>query len=127
MDPTTTTAGLIAVAIGLVKIIEKLVEWTIKKMSPNNERMSVVLDTETLKLLHETYTKSAIATEIMVLKDTDGVPMVYTPRSIPDDLRQTALLLRDISYTQQKLLDRLEALDDRVEDVQSTQRTLGRR
>lgn len=119
---------MVAVIVTLVKIVEKLVDWGVSKFTGNkSEHITMQLDPETARAIHETNLKMAGVADITTLKDHDGVPMVYCLRSIPEDLRQTAILLRDISYTQQRLLDRLEALDDRVEDVQSTQRTQNRR
>ncbi len=127
MEPATTTAGLIAVAIGLVKIVEKLVEWTFKKMSPDGAKPVVELSPEISRLIHETHQRTVLMAEIMGVKDGEGVPLMYSSRVIAEDVRSTAMVLKDISYTQQKLLDRLEALDERVSDVQTTQRQQNRR
>ena len=127
MDPTATTAGLIALAIGLVKIVEKLVEWVIKKMSPDGGKNVVQLDPEMSRMVQETHARVVVMADTMSVKDGDGVPMVYSSRVIADDVRSTAMILKDISYTQQKLLDRLESLDERVSDVQTTQRAQSRR
>jgi hypothetical protein len=125
IDPNV--AALIAVAMGLVRIVEKIVEWGVKKMSGEEKKAVVVLDPDTTRIINEIHSRTLSLTETIGLRDPDGVPMVYSSRQVAEDVRATALVLRDISYTQQKLLDRLEALDDRVEDVQSTQRAQARR
>ncbi len=128
MVEETTVAALIAISIGLVRIVEKLVEWGMKKVSPKEssepKETVVHLDHETTRVLHDIQIKAHNMTEAMGVRDKDGTPMIYSSRSVGDDIERIAILMRDCTFAQQRLLDRLEQLDDKVEDIRTVVRSL---
>lgn len=86
------TAG----AIGLVKIMESLVSWASKKVRPGKEKQEVTLAVEPSRMLRETYEHASHVSNIVSLRDGDGIPMVYTPRSALQNQLKMAEAIRDI-------------------------------
>lgn len=109
--------ALMAMSVGLVKIIERLVDWMVekkKKRLEDEERAakgtnghsnghSAKLDEETAVALKEIH-------GIVSLKDQDGVPLVYWPRSQIATQKEIAETLCDINRSQDKMVDRLETI-----------------
>lgn len=131
MTDQATIAGLLALAIGLVRVLEKVIEWGSKKIRGGTENRGetttiVRLDGETTRMVHDIHTRTGWMSETMSVKDPDGTPMIYSPRSIGDDMKDIASLIRDASLVNQRVLDRLESLDDRVTDVQANVRKVPR-
>lgn len=108
----TTVAMLIALAMGLMKVLEKFAEWAMSKMKKDKgtNGHSAKLDPETAMALKEIH-------DIVQLKDSDGVPLVYWPRSQTETQKEMAETLRDISRAQDKTVDRLELVADRLGDI----------
>lgn len=118
MENPGTVGALLALAIGVVRLVETFAQWAYKKWVKRAEEdaegtgtnghrngHSAKLDPETalaLKEIHDTVT----------LKDSDGVPLVYWPRSQIDTQKDIAKTLQDISRSQDKMVDRLQTIVD---------------
>jgi hypothetical protein len=119
MEAETTTVALIMLAVALVKIVDKLVDWVGKKMNGRNghHKTVVQLDAEMSRIIHETHLRTSATSDIVSVKDQSGAPMVYTPRSLVEDSRKTVEHMRDLSYVIQRLVDRVEGVEDKVDDI----------
>lgn len=112
MDSPGTMGALLALAVGVVKLLEKLTEWGFGKMRSRKNAAnghtnghSSHLDTETALVLKEIH-------GIVSIRDHDGVPLVYWPRSQIETQKEIAETLRDISRSNDKMVDRLEQVVD---------------
>jgi hypothetical protein len=102
MDPTSggshaLLATLIALAMGLVKVLEKFADWLMKRGKDDKSTMVASLDAEASRMVRETYEKGADVHQVVSRTDNDGIPMVYTPRSYLDNQLRMAEALRDVS------------------------------
>lgn len=102
MENPTTVATLLALALGLVKIVESLIVWTMKRFSGKEElRPTVVeLGPEASRMLRDMSGQVATIHSIQSKTDDLGAPLVYGPRY---ELHQVAAALADV--------------DKKVEDV----------
>ena len=94
------TAILVAV-IGITMALIEIIKSLINKFSKDN-------DTEVrdwLKELHDLSKKH----------DGQGIPLIYTPRSIIETQSEILKLLRDVSNTQAKIADILGRIENRIE------------
>lgn len=124
MGPGETT-GIVIIVVAVLQGIFKLTEHVIAKYShtPQLDRDAVsnrdVLDAvitskcgltesqaEQLRMLHELHN----------IKDTDGVPLWYVPRSWADTQKEIVNELRSITETQYKTLSLIERLEKKLED-----------
>lgn len=73
-DPTLT-AGLLALAMGLLKVLESVITWAFKKMTAHKEKPTVVqLAPEATQMLRDIHIVSTRVNE-------EGVPLIYGPRA----------------------------------------------
>jgi len=87
-----------AIALVIVKILERSVDWITKKLTKEKEGgvSRVELAAEPSRMIRETYEQTKHADEILSVRDGDGIPMVYTPRSALDNQLKMAEALRDM-------------------------------
>lgn len=107
-------ATAMALAMGLVKVIEKLADWLMKRGKDEKSTVVASLDAEASRMVRETYEKGGDVHQVVSRTDNDGIPMVYTPRSYLDNQLRMAEALRDVSKqsesTAQKIDDILREL-----------------
>lgn len=121
-------AGLVTLVIMLVKIVERLVDWGLKKVTRSSSRPSAVvqLDGETSKMLMETSRGVKDIHAVIGRVDADGAPMVYASRTSLEMLREIAGVLQDVAHTQERLAASLDRLDQKFEQHDKTDgRTFG--
>ncbi len=102
MDPTSggshaLLATLMALAVGLVKVLEKLADWFMKRGKEEKAMVIASLDAEASRMVRETYEKNSAVHQVVSRTDNDGIPMVYTPRSYLDNQLRMAEALRDVA------------------------------
>lgn len=102
MDPTSggshaLLATLMALAVGLVKVLEKVADWLMKRGKDDKATVVASLDAEASRMVRETYEKNGDVHQVISRTDNDGVPLVYTPRSYLDNQLRMAEALRDVS------------------------------
>lgn len=103
MENPTTVATLLALALGLVKIVESLVVWTVKRFSKEEDKVTIVeLGPEASRLLRDMGSQVATIHSIQTKTDDVGSPLVYGPRY---ELHQVAAAVAEI--------------DSKVEDIAS--------
>jgi hypothetical protein len=122
MHDDATIAGLLALAIGLIKVIEVLVIWGMKKMKSGREGANghvtlVQLDPSTSQALKEILEKVHDVHQISQVKDQDGIPMMYSSRSNNENVKQIALCLRDVSHCQERIVEKLDKMNDKLETI----------
>jgi nitrate reductase NapAB chaperone NapD len=117
-------AGLISVIVALAKVIEALVGKVASSRKKDKENsvpeaekpVIVQLDPESSRMLRETYESTRNLENIVYLKDKDGVPLVYSPRSMTENVVQIATSMRDVVTTQERTVHVLERIEDKVDD-----------
>ena len=94
-------AAVIAVTMGLIKVIEML----IKK---NSSKGSILTGEERgwLQGLHDLHEKC----------DTDGTPLVYVPRSWAEIQRNMQHVMTKIVNDQRRIADILDRIDKKLDD-----------
>lgn len=123
MHDDVTVAALLAISIGLLKIVEKVIEWGFKKVSERNGNAvntgitSVQLDPESARYFREIYEKAHDIHNTISIKDNDGVPMVYSSRSNNENVKDIALCLRDVSSSQERITSALDKIEDKIDIV----------
>lgn len=100
-------ATMMALAMGLVKVLEKLADYLMGKKS---KEIKAVLDEETARALRDTNDRMHHTDEIVSLRDNDGIPMVYTPRSYLDNQLRMAEALRDVSRESQSTSEKIDEI-----------------
>jgi hypothetical protein len=97
-DHAILTSAL-AIALMLVKVLEKSFDWVTKKLTKEKEggTSRVELAEEPSRMIRETYESARRVDEISSVRDHDGIPMVYTPRSALENQLKMAEALRDMS------------------------------
>ena len=97
-DHAILTSAL-AIALVLVKVLEKAFDWVTKKISKEKEGgvSKVELAAEPSRMIRETYEQTKHTDEILSVRDGDGIPMTYTPRSALENQLKMAEALRDMS------------------------------
>ena len=110
---------LMAFAVGVVKIIERLVDrFADKKKKEGNGHTnghSSTLDPQVSQAIKEIH-------DVVQLRDGDGVPLVYWPRSQMETQKEMAKSLVDINRGQDKMVDRLERVGDSLEEIANNTR-----
>lgn len=111
-------AGLLALAVGLVKIVEVTIRWGLTKIKKEpkvgtSKPVMVQLDPEVSKLIVETGENVRDMHMVMGRVDQDGTPMVYSSRSGIDTLREIAAMVKDAARSQERLAATLDRLDTR--------------
>lgn len=112
----TITAAIVAAMITAIKVIDVLVDKFIKSDKGEKGTVTVVLDPEISRIVHETRENTAAILQICTTMDQDGIPMVYTPRSLVNHQEKILDVCRQISYSQEKVVETCEKLVDRVDE-----------
>lgn len=107
-------AGAMAIAVGLVKIIEKAFDWL---TSRKDRETKAVIDVETARALRETNDRVHHSDEIISLRDNDGIPMVYTPRSYLDNQLKMSEAIRDMSDAHDHTTSELERTNKKIDEI----------
>lgn len=103
---SVSVASLLALALGLVKIIETLVAWGVKKMSKKEETKTYVqLAPDASRMIRETHERVGEMHVITNRYDQDGTPLVYGPRRDIHALAASA----------EKIEEKLEEIDAKAE------------
>ena len=120
-----TVAALLGLTIGLVKVIERLVDWALNSRKKSNgngvsngtngHKTYVQLDPETTAYLRELQEKIHDIHATVAVKDSEGIPMMYSSRANNEDIKQVALCLRDVSNNQERIAETLEKTSERIE------------
>jgi|TARA_Y100000817_G_scaffold307716_1_gene294495 hypothetical protein len=94
-------AAVIAVTMGLIKVIEMLI-------NKNSSKGSILTGEERgwLQGLHDLHEKC----------DTDGTPLVYVPRSWAEIQRNMQHVMTKIVNDQRRIADILERIDKKLDD-----------
>jgi len=117
MHDDATIAGLFALALGLVKLLEVMASWVSSKLKGNSDSTIIVkLDPEASRMIRENNENVKELKSIVSVKDSDGTPMVYALRSTGEDIRDVANCIRDISNVQERIVENLDRLEDRIEE-----------
>jgi ABC-type transporter Mla subunit MlaD len=107
-------AGAMALAMGLVKVLEKVFDWASNR---KGKEIKAVLDGDTARTLRETNEQVRHTSDIIGLRDNDGIPMVYTPRSYLDNQLKMTEALRDLSQNQDTTTSQLEATNKKIDEI----------
>ena len=101
-------AAVIAVTMGLIKVIEMLI-------NKNSSKGSILTGEERgwLQGLHDLHEKC----------DTDGTPLVYVPRSWAEIQRNMQHVMTKIVNDQRRIADILERIDKKLDDKYLVERT----
>lgn len=93
--------AVIAITMGLIKVIEMLILKTVNKGSTLTQE-----ERNWLQGLHELHERC----------DTDGTPLVYVPRSWADIQLNMQHIMTKIVYDQRRIADILERIDKKLDD-----------
>ncbi len=121
MEPFSTS-GLIAiittistVVAGLVKIIEYLISYILKKNKPDS-------GLEYKQRFSEIHSLACKSYEILNQRDHDGIPLCYFPRSsadinkeILDSQRKISERLVEVASTQKQIAELLDRIERRLD------------
>lgn len=113
-------AALIAIVVSFAKIVEMCIGWFVgkfKKKEGTNGH-NIHLDPETCRILRDIYEKSHDLFNVIGVKDSDGVPMVYSSRSNNENVQQIALILRDVVNTQERIVTCLDRMNEKVSKIE---------
>jgi hypothetical protein len=114
--------GVVALVVGLVRILEVVLRWGLGKMKKEQaahgpvKPLVVQLDAEVSKIIHDTDQNVRDMHMVMGRVDQDGTPMVYSSRSGIDTLREIAAMVKETARSQERLAATLDRLDGRFED-----------
>lgn len=97
---TAGIAGLIALAIGLSKIIEKLID----RFVPKKHHDEVISDPRITRVV-----------SILEAHDQNGVPLVYSPRMLVDQQTKMAELMAKSASSLEKIADQLDGINDHLD------------
>lgn len=127
VDPTIMTS-MMALAFGLMKLLELTLTALFKKYKPSKpQHVEVEFDPELSKKINNMDEKLSAMVSVMARTDNDGTPMVYSSRTSVDAVREIVIVIRNISQTQERLAHMLERLEqkfvdhDRADNVLSAQ------
>tara|TARA_R100001377_G_C3194677_1_gene112173 strand:+ start:4463 stop:4771 length:309 start_codon:yes stop_codon:yes gene_type:complete len=93
--------AVIAITMGLIKVIEMLILKTVNKGSALTQE-----ERNWLQGLHELHERC----------DTDGTPLVYVPRSWAEIQRNMQHIMTKIVNDQRRIADILERIDKKLDD-----------
>src|SRR5258708_30131490 len=112
-------ASLIGLAFGFIKILENLALWGIKRMKNSKEsgsgNVTVRLDADVSRMVRETHERAVRADSILCKTDNDGIPMVFTPRSLMENQLRMAEALRDVGSSCERINSNIERVAHRQE------------
>jgi len=72
--------AMIALALGLVRVIEALVQWASKKMGSGAVAMMVELGPVSMGKIEQIRNDGELIHDMVTRTDLDGTPLVYGPR-----------------------------------------------
>lgn len=121
-----TVAALIGAVVGLVKVLDKVVDfvgsWIKQKTTPPAQAdaktavVVVQLDAEVSRMIRDTHDKVFLMHNVVGEKDFDGVPLVYSSRSVGENVVAVAAAVRDVSSSQERIVDVLKDMDDKIDE-----------
>jgi hypothetical protein len=108
-------AALIAVSYGLVKLLEMTITALVKKYTKGDKQQSidVSFDPEITNRITKISDKVEQMHSVMSKSDNDGTPMVYSSRSGMEAVRDIAVIIRNVSMTQERLAHVMERLEQK--------------
>ena len=98
----TAIALIVGVVMGLIKIVERLIEPMVSKKSS--------LTAKEHEWIYELYKMHA-------RYDDDGLPLWYVPRSWAESQKEIVQALRTVAEDQRRIAEVLDKLDQRYERV----------
>lgn len=119
LEDGATHAGLIALALAVVKVLEVAIGALAKKMSPSkDEKVTVVqFDPEVSRMIKATHDRVHTMHEVTNVKDHDGIPLVYSSRTVGEHVTATAAAVKDNSVKLDRLEDKVDENNDKLNDV----------
>lgn len=109
-------AAIIALAYGLIKLLEIAITALAKKYAKGGDKaqsIEVSLDPELTAKITEMNDKISSMHGVMNKSDNDGTPMVYSSRSGTEAVRDIAVIIRNVSQTQERLAHVMERLEQK--------------
>jgi hypothetical protein len=114
-------AATVSIAVGLMKIIEHLIDKNFKKDSEKKEekketerKVVISVDSALGEILSQNAEKINDIHKVMSKTDNDGSPLVYSSRTSLDLVRTIAAMLHEVSINQERLAKTLEKLEDKL-------------
>lgn len=120
-------AALVAVSLGLVKLLEITIIAVIKRYTKSGDRtqqVEVTLDPELTDKISQMNEKVTTMYSVMSKSDNDGTPMVYSSRSGMEAVRDIAVIIRNVSQTQERLAHVMERLEQKFAEHDRTDHTI---
>lgn len=126
MQDQAVIAALMAIAMAMVKVFEKLAEWVVSKLKDGKGEASVFvrLDPESSRMMRESHERVQVIHDTITVRDNDGIPMVFSSRKNYELAQAGALQLhevhRDLTLTGEKVDkvgERLEDVDRRTDEI----------
>lgn len=113
MGSPSAFAAMIAVALGLMKLLEVAIMAIVKKYTGKDGKpvVEVTLDPALIEKISSIADEVSHVHDVIRKTDNDGTPMVYSSRSGIEAVRELTMLLKSVSLTQERLahvMDRLE-------------------
>jgi hypothetical protein len=110
-------AAAIALSFGLIKLLELTLTALIKKYKPEKPQQVVVeFDPEMQKRIADMDEKLNSMSNVLSRTDNDGTPMVYSSRSMVETIREIAVIIRNVSATQERLAHVMDRLEQKFSD-----------
>ena len=114
-------AATVSVAVGLMKVVERLIDNHVKKDSDKKEekkesekKVVITVDSALGEILGQNTEKINDIHKVMSKTDNDGSPLVYSSRTSLDLVRTIAQMLHEVSINQERLAKTLEKLEDKI-------------
>lgn len=120
-DPTTL-AMLVAAVMGLIKVLEISIQALVKKYGKQDKTndISITLDPDVTKKITAIADKIDQVHTVMQKTDNDGTPMVYSSRSGMEAVRDIAVIIRNVSMTQERLANVMDRLEQKFSEHDRT-------
>jgi len=114
----TAFAALVAISMGLVKLLEMTVTALVKKYGKGDksQQVEVTFDSEITEKIQQMSEHVNTMYNVMGRTDNDGTPMVYSSRSGMEAVRDIAVIIRNVSQTQERLAHVMERLEGKFAD-----------
>lgn len=120
-------AAIVALAYGLVKLLEMTITALVKKYTKSGDKaqsVEVTFDPEMMQKLTAMNEKVTAMYSVMSKSDNDGTPMVYSSRSGMEAVRDIAVIIRNVSQTQERLAHVMERLETKFAEHDRSDHTV---
>ena len=110
---TATIAALVGLSIGLVKVLELSLKWIFNKIKPNSNN-----NEDTIKVFYEDTT--GILKELQEQGSKHGEALdehLKDDKQVLSIMRDTAQCLKDVSHSQERIVLKLDRMDDRLDKI----------